>query len=451
MANKTLADLKADIRVELEDPVIGETDDGAIWSGADLEQAVEDTVSMLSRLKPKGNIQDKVVPSSPTAETLTISGGTGTLAVAPAKPKSESIKNSEGTVLTKDTNYSINYITGVVTAITGMDDGEYTVSYTIHPYFIKVTNLSDVIKIQSVEYPAGQAPPTFPGFDLIEDWLILKLGATDQLSSGNHIHIHTLEEWTQPTADTGGDYPPHLDQAVITGSVGNALLNKSRKYRWLAAAALADCNTAIGNIAVDVSVDIDSVVNIAAPTDVTTTIELTTTDFDAIIAKIDADATGLKLAEDYLAAGDDLINAVNIGKEVAAMYAQYAAKEIDKNVAYLAQAGKLLELEVSKAQAAVETVKTKIAHEEHKINVGRAQVEAVNAQIADANTEIATAQATAAAYVQQAEKYLAEAVQYNELADKMAMEGKEQISSFVNQVASKWEGVTSLSAQSGKV
>ena len=105
MANKTLDELKEDIRVELEDPVVGETDDGTIWLGTELEQAVEDTVSMLSRLKPKGNIQDKVVPSNPTAETLTMDGGTGTLAVAPAKPKSESIKNDAGTVLVKDTNF----------------------------------------------------------------------------------------------------------------------------------------------------------------------------------------------------------------------------------------------------------------------------------------------------------------------------------------------------------
>lgn len=674
MANKTRDELIADIRIELED--------STIWAAADLNQAIEDTVSMLSRLKPKGNIQDKVVPASPTAETLTMASGTGTLAIAPAKPKSESIKNSEGTVLTKDTNYTINYITGVVTAVTGMDDGDYTASYTIHPYFVKVTDLSDTIKIQSVEYPAGEVPASFPGFDQIQDWLVVKLGAAGQLSPGSHIHIHTLEEWIQPAASTGGDYPPHLDQAVITGSVGNALLNKSRKYRWLAAAALADCNTAIGNISVSVAVGIDSVVTVAAPADVTTsiaisetdydtvagllataiaaigvsvavnldsavtvsaptdvtttmtisetdfdtatalldtaiaaigvsvavgidsvvtiaaptdvsaTISLTTTDFDTIMAKIDAAATGLALVQDFLDAGDDYINVVNIGKEVAALYAQYAAKEIDKNVSYLAQVGKLLELEVSKAQAAVETVKTEMAREEHLINVGRAQVEAINAQIADAgaeiatarasseaydqqaqrlvaqvgrileleasklhasietaktkiayeehkiavgnaqiaamntqiadaqaeiatgvatsdgynqqaqryveqlgkildlemskaqaavesaktaiayeehkvavgraqieavrvqiedaNAEIATAQATAAAYVQQAEKYLAEAMQYNELGDKMASEGKELVNQFVNQVASKFEGVTSLSAQPGK-
>lgn len=449
MANKTLAELKIDLRAALEDGIVS-GDDGAIWAGSDLEQAVENTVSMLSRLKPKGNIQDKVIPASPTAETLTIASGTGTLAVAPAKPKSESIKNSEGTVLTKDTNYTINYITGVVTAVTGMDDGEYTASYTIHPYFIKVTDLSDVIKIQSVEYPAGEVPAQFPGFDQIWDWLIVKLGAAGQLSSGSHIHIHTLEEWTQPVTATGGDYPPHLDQVVFTGSVGNALLNKSRKYRWLAAAALADCNTAIGNISVSVAVDIDSVVTIAAPTDVTTTITLTEDNFNNAMMKMIAAATGLPLVETDLIAGRAKINLVNIGKEVAAMYAQYAAKEIDKNVAYLAEAGKFLELEVSKAQAAVESVKTAIAHEEHLINVGRSQVEAINAQIADANAEIATAQASAAAYVQQAEKFLAEAMQYNELSDKMAMEGKELINQFVNQVAAKFEGVTSMSAQPGR-
>ena len=111
-----LTEIRSDIRLELSDAT-------TFWSNDEIDRAVQKSVSLMSRFIPKRVITETTITRAITGETLTIASDAGTLTYKPVKVGSLSIPNK-----TLDTDYTINYMTGVVTEKnSGLDDTDYTV------------------------------------------------------------------------------------------------------------------------------------------------------------------------------------------------------------------------------------------------------------------------------------------------------------------------------------
>ncbi len=346
----TLTEMIADLRTELSDA-------GTFWSTAEFTRAVIKSVALMSRFIPKRAIIETTLTRAITGETLTIATNTGTLANKPVREGTLNIPNK-----TLDTDYTVNYITGVVTEKgSGLPDTTYTVSYELDPLMLDISSLlpeENYIKIERVESPVGNDPPTYLTFDVYGEIILIR-GRGVVLTEDNHVRLIYLKPWTAPATSTDGDYPEHLDNAVIIGSAGQALIFKAEKYvqqsitelELVNAAAdsmatpLADINTALDKVATHVTeagTALDKVPTYLETNDTTDNAKdvlanITDNIADlrtAIETALDLSSTYLTnattppSAHDYLVDGDDFINTINDGERVAEKYAEYARTSI---------------------------------------------------------------------------------------------------------------------------
>ncbi len=418
-----LAEMLVDMRLELSDSTTFFTD-------GELTRGVQKCVSLMSRFIPKRVITEATITIEVTGETLTISSNSGTLSNKPVKVGTLNIPNK-----TLDTNYTINYLTGVVTEKgSGLPDTDYTVSYNLDPFMLDISSLipeESYIKIEKIEYPAGDSPPTIVTFEVFGELLLIK-GKNVQLNEDSHIRITYLKPWTAPVTATDGDYPEHLDNIVIIGSVGQALIFKAEKYIQEAITNIAASKTAL---------DAVSAITMTSAPDVSTDIGKAGTALDAAItrfaaavtevAKMDSplanSATALgKVAArvaaglTYIELGDDLITTINDAASVPEKYASYAQTEVALGLGYTKESDGEVALATSwEAKAAREMAIgnsytneaiQRLASASRDLEKYQIQVSSDSQEVAYYNAQLAKAsqyQTTSRQYVETAGRYLA--------------------------------------------
>lgn len=338
----TLTEYYAALAIELSDS------GNAIFTTAIIDRAVEKTEALLSRMIPKKNIAETTIVVDVTDEALTIATDTGTIANLPVKYDSETIKNDASATMVRDTNYTINYMTGVVTEVGALlPDGAYTVTYQIDPMRLDISTLiTNPIRITRIEYPVGDQPPSYLGsFDWIEDYIIFHKDTT--LTEDKHIRIYYDSEWTGAAASTDGEYPSHLDDAIIIGASGQCLIYKAEEYVQSSVAELLLVNAAADGMAVSLT-NTNLALN-KMDTYLVDTAGSGTDNAKDVLANITDDAVSLRTyiasslaledtyltavatppsAHDYLVDGDDKINTLNVSDRVAEKYADYARASI---------------------------------------------------------------------------------------------------------------------------
>lgn len=337
-------------RIELQDV------DKSLWEDDDLTRAIQKTVSLLSRFMPKRAVVETVLYRDIDDEALTIASDTGTLTYKPVKSGSIAITGE-----TEDTDYEANYLTGVITEIGALlADGAYTVSYELDDRLLDISTLlpeEDYIKIDRVEYPAGNDPPTYVVFEIYGEFLLVK--GNKVLTDDDHLRIMYLKPWAAPTAAAEGDYPKHLDNPIIIGASGQALIFMAENYVQQAITELALVNAAADSMATplaDINTALDKITTHVAEADtaldkVATYLETSGTTDNAkdVLSNVTDDAAELRTAietaldksstylthatvppsaHDYLVDGDDYITTVNDAERVAEKYAEYARTAI---------------------------------------------------------------------------------------------------------------------------
>jgi len=88
--------------------------------------------------------------------------------------------------------------------------------------------LDDYIKIERVEYPAGQSPPQVLTCEPVGKYLQFR--GIPYLTTGETLRIVYLSTWKQPTISEPGDYPSHLNDVIVIGASGQALIYKAEHY-----------------------------------------------------------------------------------------------------------------------------------------------------------------------------------------------------------------------------
>ncbi|MBU1307897.1 MAG: hypothetical protein KKF33_20525 [Alphaproteobacteria bacterium] len=295
-----LPEMLAALRTELQDTAED------IYTPDELLRAIEKCISLLARFIPKRDIVETTLVRTITDETLTIASSTGTLACKPIKVGSVVMTGK-----TLDTDYRINYLTGVVTEIGSLlPDTDYTVSYKLDPHMLNISSLlPDYIRIERYEYPAGDSPPTLITGDVFGDFIVFRGDVT--LTEDYHLRIVYLGRWTAPTPTAAGDYPSHLDDTIIIGSTGQALIFKAEKYVQEAKTLLSTAETTLASMTAPLG------------------------DADAALDEVGAE---IAAGKSYLETGNSLINAATWGDRVGENYAVYAATLMAAANTYVAEA-----------------------------------------------------------------------------------------------------------------
>lgn len=457
-----LVDYQTTIRIELSDTA-------TFFSATEISRAVGKTENLLSRLMPKKTVVETTLVRAITGETLAIASSTGTLAYKPIKPGSVVITGE-----TLDTDYRINYMTGVVTEVGSLlDDGDYTVAYDLDPQRLDISSLlSDYIRITRVEYPAGDEPPTYLGsYDIIDNFLIFHKDLS--LTGNKHLRIYYDAKWTQATGAASGDYPTHLDDIIIVGAAGQCLIFKAEKYVQQAIAELELANAAADSMATPLAA-IDTALNKAVETGsegallavkdaldkVATYLETngTTDNAKDVLANItdeiaalraaistahdaantyldEVDTTDLALAtygaEALLKVPVDstLINTITIGKDVARIYRELSGGWVSTAGARISAALAFVE----EANSRLSTVRSYIEEAMGWMRIGEdftaeavQRLGIVNAYIDEATQRVAEVNAWAI----QADRYLMTEREYLTIAGRYLASGQAKINEF---------------------
>lgn len=264
--------------------------------------------------------------------------------------------------------------------------------------------LPDYIRIESVEYPADDEPPTIVTFDVYGNYLVFR--SDPSLTADETIRIYYLCKWTPPTPTAEGDYPTSLDDVVIIGSCGEALIFKAEYYVNLAANAQEEVDTLLTSLS-GLSLSLDTLTPPTAPTlslptaptnysfskptaptlpdaptapsapdisgyitDIETALSAAITQFEAAVTTLESMDTPLGNAatqagcvatqighgQDYLEDGDGLINVATRGENVGDVYGKYAGYEADLAKEYAEAAGKYVDIALAwEANAARDT------------------------------------------------------------------------------------------------
>lgn len=252
-----LASMRDKLKIDLG--TSGTTD----WNDPDLNRAVERAVDGLNRVMPRQGIYDTTLDFGVTAEAWTASHDTAvSLANGFIKWATETVYDSAGTTCARDTDYTIDYANGTITALSTssiISDAEAcTVDYTKSKIAIDISSISNLMRVTEIEYPYGYVPVHAPGFHIWNDFLIVdtnvripspgKSASQVNMSAGEHIWIYYKYKHTAPTEITDATYETYLDEVILGGAGGYALISLATKQEHEAKAELGSSASALGNI-----------------------------------------------------------------------------------------------------------------------------------------------------------------------------------------------------------
>lgn len=361
-----LTEMRTALRTELRDP-------SALWSNTEIDRAIVKAVADIDRVFPLEAFKEITFKYAITAESWTAAATAGTwvqLANKPITWASEAVKDATGAVCTRDTDYSMDYISGKITHISGgkISNAEVcTISYSKSKIAIDVSALS-IIRIQRVEYPYGQVPQMFSSYDFFADMLWLTGVESEQqanLTEKKHIVIMYLTKNTAPTADAVGSYPRHLDEIVAKGAAAYCCFIKALQYEHAAATAQGSISHSLTGTALGNASGMLGKIEAYLTASVAPSAKKYLDDGDAIVAAINA-ATWLTgdtapSAKKYLDDGDAYILTINIADNVPEKFASYAQRciEISAGLAgqadmYATYAGRSAEIALNLIRAAAE-------------------------------------------------------------------------------------------------
>lgn len=424
------------------------------------------------------------------ADTLSLGTGLHTgvwqpLAYKPLKPLSETVINGT-TTYTRDTDYEMDYINGrmrLLAAGSMAANTAYTLAYTKSRLGVDIASiLPNISRISSVEYPSRNIPQTFVSYSIFGNFLYLGSPKTNQSQEENtnkeHVTIYYEMPQQPPSTVSGGSYPELLDEAISIGAGGYALLMQAIKYELQAGTDLTALGTALTNVKkyLDNNAAVDEAGILALIT--TDAANLRTLINSSIAAATTLLTSGLTVpsapslgseptitaptavaftdATTQLTTGDDKIDTLNTGKDVALAYAEYSSK-------YQNMEAIKAQLEAVKVNSNALLVNNYQSTVGAKSNIYSSDANIFNVQVNRALGHVQTAQARLAnlqTYLQQSQGYDQVAGRFIQeaqfraeqvngdivLADRFKADGLERLNEFYAILKSKAEWKRKISS-----
>ena len=233
--------------------------DSVKYPAAVINRAIDEVTSDFSRVMPEELSYETTYRIAVTSESWTSGAAHGTyvaLANALIKYESEVVKNAAGTVTyTRDTDYTLDYINGKITTISGGAMAVLTaflITYDRSGIAINISSISNFITPIRIETPLT-VPQEEPSFWRWGNYLFIRTSEgnrnQDRAPDKAHIRVYYYGTWTAPTATVRGTFPAWLDDLMIKGVTAYCLGIKSRERGLQAIAYLQDSAGALRNTA----------------------------------------------------------------------------------------------------------------------------------------------------------------------------------------------------------
>ena len=250
MANRK--DIRTAARLNLADTSgVHVTDD-------QINRAVDEVTADFSRVIPQEKIREITMDYTVTSEAWTVNHGTAVpLANKPIKWDSETVTVS-GTDYTRDTDYTMDYANGTVTALAAgsiTDGASATTSYTKDRVALDLTSLTDLLSVAKVEYSVGNVPQAWSQYHIWDNVLYIDTvdgQSQQQISDKEHIRVYYHAEHVAPTEAIAGSYPLFLDEVMIKGVVAYSLFTHHRAITHDALGSTHTGDSALGGVMVPV-------------------------------------------------------------------------------------------------------------------------------------------------------------------------------------------------------
>jgi hypothetical protein len=343
-----LTEYRTALRLDLKDS-------GALWSDDELDRSVTRAVGDLSRFAPLESVYEHTIDYTVTGES-SVAPAVATwkaLTYKPIKPESETITTDPaGTTYTRDTDYTMDYVNGKYTIISGgsiTEADNLLVSYTKSRLGIDISAIiTSLIRVTHVEYPVDRIPQQLVSYNIWNDLLYIgsqKVGSSQtQLTDKEHIAIYYEKEHTAPTVSADGSYQDYLDQVICIGAGAYALLMKALQYEHQSVTDLVSVRTELGfttTLHTNIGTALTALAAIHTLTDValdkvTTYVTDADTALDAAITQMALGPTALAKIDTYLAGATESTKALlaQITTDVAGLRTAFLTA-VDAAKAYL--------------------------------------------------------------------------------------------------------------------
>ena len=195
-----------------------------------------------------GNVTGDILDVG-TAEPDLATGGIWVKLANPIEPGTEGIYSATlkaGTKYILNTDYEMDYANGRIRMMNGgalADGTTYYANYSRASTSIDISSvIPQLIRITKVLYPAKNVPEQQAAFSIWENMLTigsLRQGVSQEpLTDKEHIAVYYEARHAPPTLVSSGSYPSVLDEVVILGATGHALLMEALQYEQAAATSL---------------------------------------------------------------------------------------------------------------------------------------------------------------------------------------------------------------------
>ena len=269
MTAMTLADFRSNIRT-----MLGAT--SVIYPDADIDRAVSQATLALSRYFPRERIAEfaSVYTQQITDESVENTAAETAIALpsalnGPILRGTVTVTSEDGLTTYTDTatdvagaDYTIDYIAGTITftSTAGAPEDIGTIAegttvlitYQRDPNTINISSIvSKLLRIERVyAYKSGeQNISEIQGYDLFGNYLRLISDDERRIQDDTYIRLRYLAAHDVATATVAGSCPEYLDELVLVGAAGYALLTEAAERENQAVTDLATARTRLGNIA----------------------------------------------------------------------------------------------------------------------------------------------------------------------------------------------------------
>lgn len=407
----------------------------------------------------------------------------------PIEPGGEGIYSAAskgGTKYGLNTDYRMDYANGRISFMNAgsmVVNTTYYANYNRHDKSIDISNIiPELIRVTKVIYPVDKTPEQSVAFSIWENILTIGSPRTgtsqESLVDDKHLAIYYETKHAPPTEFGSGSYPENLDQIVMVGAAGYALMVEAIEYELQAATDLGTIrDTVLANI-VGVHTLITAALNTATDyiteahtkvgemdTYLVDTVGSGTDNAKDVLANItdnianlrtainevigDANATLDKVstvdldaatvgAVAWLLEGELKIDTLTDGANVAAHFADYARAKVQIAQARVQQVAGYMQ----DAQMRLANLRSHIEESAGWVNIALAIRDDVIQRLGMAQTAVAQSQI----YISQIDGYLRESAQYQEvvandmlLSDRFRAEAQIRMNEFNRLLDSKAE------------
>jgi len=307
------------------------------------------------------------------------------------------VTDGDDNAMTRNTDYEIDYGQGRIRAIASggiVAEDTVTISYTKNQVSIDLSGLADFIRVERVEYPAGEIPQNFCQWDIWGRMLtVTGQGEGDEqnnLAEGKQIAVYYAAEHIPPNDYTPGTYPDFLDNTIILSAGAYALFTYALKHEHQALTDLDSSRSSLGDATTAQTAIDDALINLKKYLDNNTEEdavgilkditddaselrdairaaleyadnyldEVDTTDLqgaEGIMATAETYLTGATApsAKKYLELGDDKIDVVTVGVNVGELYRGFAVTALEMVTKYENQRRDFLQSATARTNAAM--------------------------------------------------------------------------------------------------